>query len=499
MRRVITTAGGAAVVAGLGMIAAPVFFGGGRVPLPLVGLVGLTLLALPLAHLYTIGRYRIFDLRLRVRRNVQYSLVSFAWAAVPFARAAVAAVDPAAAGAARARHPHDRPVRGADGDRRPPSASRAATEKGVLMVVAIALAFGLRGGGPPGAAVARVEVPPAVGYDYRRAAQSNRRGDLVPASISRDWRGRAGRRWSACMPVKRAGSCLPRRGPHVLPAGARMASTRRHGMTSAPARPRTCWRRCGTRAREISAAYAPPRIGDALQGGAEFEYIYPLRAQGPRWSACSSWARSSRRSAFQNDDFEFLAAIGSQVAAQRRERVPLRGTRGPGTAQARVADRPADPDGVAAAVHARTWTASTCRASRSPRSKSAATTSTTSTAAPTSDRDGGRRQRQGHVGRVVHVEAAGHPAVAARLRPVAARAVRAHQPVAMPRPRTSLVRDGHRRVLRHRRSGAWCSRAPDTCRSTTTGPIAARSWRCCRAGLGFGLSTRPIFAASSRS
>jgi serine phosphatase RsbU (regulator of sigma subunit) len=43
------------------------------------GYIGLFLLLIPAAHLYTIGRYRLFDLDLRVRRNVQYILVRFAW------------------------------------------------------------------------------------------------------------------------------------------------------------------------------------------------------------------------------------------------------------------------------------------------------------------------------------------------------------------------------------------------------------------------------------
>jgi len=45
----------------------------------LMGLIGIFLVFLPLSYLYTIGHYRLLDLDLRVRRNVQYSLFSWLW------------------------------------------------------------------------------------------------------------------------------------------------------------------------------------------------------------------------------------------------------------------------------------------------------------------------------------------------------------------------------------------------------------------------------------
>ncbi len=45
----------------------------------LYGVVGLFLLLIPATYLYTIGRFRLFDIDLRVRRNTQYTLVSVAW------------------------------------------------------------------------------------------------------------------------------------------------------------------------------------------------------------------------------------------------------------------------------------------------------------------------------------------------------------------------------------------------------------------------------------
>ena len=45
-------------------------------------LFSLVLLTLPIAYLITVGRYRIFNLTLRIRRNIQYSFVSFLWIVV---------------------------------------------------------------------------------------------------------------------------------------------------------------------------------------------------------------------------------------------------------------------------------------------------------------------------------------------------------------------------------------------------------------------------------
>ncbi len=44
-----------------------------------LGLVGFPLLLIPIAYLYSIARYQLLEMNLRVRRNVQYSIVSSVW------------------------------------------------------------------------------------------------------------------------------------------------------------------------------------------------------------------------------------------------------------------------------------------------------------------------------------------------------------------------------------------------------------------------------------
>lgn len=43
------------------------------------GYIGIPLAFVPLAYLYTIGRYRLLDLDIRVRRNIQYNIISVIW------------------------------------------------------------------------------------------------------------------------------------------------------------------------------------------------------------------------------------------------------------------------------------------------------------------------------------------------------------------------------------------------------------------------------------
>ncbi len=46
----------------------------------IIGVVGALMFLVPVFYLYAIGRYRLLDLNLRVRRNVQYSLLTVVWA-----------------------------------------------------------------------------------------------------------------------------------------------------------------------------------------------------------------------------------------------------------------------------------------------------------------------------------------------------------------------------------------------------------------------------------
>ena len=49
-----------------------------------IGLLGIVLTLIPISYLYTIGRYRLLDMKLRVRRNTQYSIATILWGGLIF-------------------------------------------------------------------------------------------------------------------------------------------------------------------------------------------------------------------------------------------------------------------------------------------------------------------------------------------------------------------------------------------------------------------------------
>lgn len=308
MNRALVAAGNTAAIGALMMVLLPGVLGKQAVNLPFIVAAGV-LATLPLAYLYTIGQYRIFDLRLRVRRDVQYSLVSFAWAVVPFAvllcllwtLPQVHLPLPAIRMTGTSVELMDETARMPGGD---------ALEKGVLMVVAIGLAFALRDVAQRGQRFLATKFHRGR-YDYRRATQLI--GEVTSTRLNLEGlcEGVVST-LAGVMPVKRAGILLCHGGRTHCPTSA-------HGFTDEE------WQAfCRASAgdllasmkdvrSEVSAAYAPPRIGDALRAS-DLEYAYPLRAKDSLVGALLVGEKQSE-AAFQNDDFEFLAAIGAQVAA----------------------------------------------------------------------------------------------------------------------------------------------------------------------------------------
>jgi serine phosphatase RsbU (regulator of sigma subunit) len=79
MGRLINWAWGALGVYIAAMTVYQVIAGPNSIGLNAVAIVGVLVFAVPLSYLYVIGRYRLLDLNLRIRRNIQYSLVSVVW------------------------------------------------------------------------------------------------------------------------------------------------------------------------------------------------------------------------------------------------------------------------------------------------------------------------------------------------------------------------------------------------------------------------------------
>jgi serine phosphatase RsbU (regulator of sigma subunit) len=266
------------------------------------------LLFLPISTTYIIAKYRLFDLDLRVRRNVQYSLLSLGWGA---ATAAVLVgllwTLPRVSLPMPSVRMTSSSIEFDDGAA--DIASRAALEKALLMVVAILAAFALREAGLRGQRwiAARFD---RGDYDYRRASQLL--GEVMATRL--DLEGLAAgvvETLTSLMPVKRTAVFFShnarvhwKRSPDGFDPDAWDAFC-------AASTPDLLDELRATR-RSLRTEYASPRLRRALEG-LQIEVVYPIRANDALVGALLVGEKRSE-SAFHASDFEFLAAIGQQVA-----------------------------------------------------------------------------------------------------------------------------------------------------------------------------------------
>lgn len=266
------------------------------------------LLVPPAAALYTIAKYRLFDLDLRVRRNVQYSLMSLAWGVGTLAvLVALLWTLPSISLPMPSVRMTSSSIEFDEGSA--DAASRIALEKGLLMVVAIAAAFAMRAVGIRGQRWLAARFDRGE-YDYRRAAQ--RIGDVMTTRL--DLEGLATgvvETLTELMPVKRAAVFFT----HT----ARVHWKRTTDGFEADAWDEFCAATSADLLDELRVArralrteYAAPRLRRALEG-MQIEVVYPIRANDALVGALLVGEKRSE-SAFHAADFEFLASIGQQVA-----------------------------------------------------------------------------------------------------------------------------------------------------------------------------------------
>lgn len=307
LRPVLWTSRGVALVTvTLGMLTAA-----GALPSTpgsMAGSVSVILLAIPAAYAWTIGKHRLFDLDLRVRRTVQYSLASLAWAALSMAALLwVLAMLPSL----DLPLPHVRVRAGTVELLESPVApvDRQRAERLVLMFGAIGLAFLFRRIGRDGQQWLATRFH-RTEYDYKRASQ-----DLSALMASRlDLDGLADGLVDTLvrlMPVDRAGV--------IFAHGARTYCGRNAFGFEPESWTRCCVAACADVVRavgdtrdQVSAEYVAPQLRDALTR-AKVRYLYPIRHRDALAGVLLVGDKRSE-AAFRNADFEFLDAIARQVA-----------------------------------------------------------------------------------------------------------------------------------------------------------------------------------------
>jgi serine phosphatase RsbU (regulator of sigma subunit) len=269
----------------------------------------LTALLLPAAYLYTIARYRLLDLDLRVRRSVQYTLASMGWSALSIAALlwvlwhlpSVSLPLPNLRVSGASLELLDGPM---------PGAQRALLEKGVLMVAAIGLAFLFRAIGRGGQQWIADKFH-RTAYDYRRA--SRELADVMSTRLDLD--GLADgviKTLVRLMPLKRAGVMFahaPRTYCGALAHGftpdewAAFCTSASADVTQA----------CARATSEVDTEYVFPRLRRTLEA-ADLKYLFPIRSHEALVGVILVGEKRSE-AAFEDDDFQFLGAIAHQVSA----------------------------------------------------------------------------------------------------------------------------------------------------------------------------------------
>jgi serine phosphatase RsbU (regulator of sigma subunit) len=273
-----------------------------------LGIYSLVLLALPISYLYTIHRYRLMNLTLRIRRNVQYSFVSVLWTVftVVFVMAVMSWLVQA-----HLNLPYIR-ITGQSVEvvgTPPTPAEQAMMEKGFLMVMAIGATLLLTKVYKAGSRFLARKFHRAR-YDYRRAA--NELADVMSTTLNMTHLARGiVEKLSMLMQLKKAG-LLFFRDQSVC------CCQQAHGFNG------TSWDEfcltidsemvCGLRqfSSEVRVEYLPSLLKERFRQ-LEFHYVIPIRSKEKLVGAILIGEKMSE-APFQHEDLEFLSAVAKQAS-----------------------------------------------------------------------------------------------------------------------------------------------------------------------------------------
>lgn len=280
------------------------------VAVPLVQSFGALLyLGVLAVYLLVIGRYRLLELDLRVRRNVQYLVISSAWTTMIVASGLwlwwrlmhVELVLPNVRLTQDALEVMPTPMEAVRND---------VFEKGVLIAGAVLLAYAFRAVLKRGHRFLAEQYYQG-GYDYRRAAREF--GEVMGPRMDLD--GLADGLLTVMhrlMPVKRAGV--------VFVQGNRLVSSRRSigfdggdwDIFCAGCVEDAVSVLRGAREGELDTEYAPPRLRLALRK-AQVHYLYPIGGHDELRGVIFVGEKLSE-AAYTADDFAFLGAVAGQAS-----------------------------------------------------------------------------------------------------------------------------------------------------------------------------------------
>ena len=273
-----------------------------------IGFAGIPLLFIPLAYIYTIGRYRLLDMNLRIRRNVQYSFASVAWVAfsialllwVLFQLPKVQVLLPNVQLTGGSIEIVDAPMQ---------PEHRSIVEKGVLMLTAIGLTFLFRTIGRGGHAYLAKKFY-RTKYDYRRAA--NELAEVMATKLNMNDLARGiAAKLAVLMHLKRTG-VLFFRDQKACCCHEAFGFNNNEWDALCLSLPGNLAESIGRFKGEFNVDYLPPPVKENFRNNG-FHFIIPIRSKDKLVGALLLGEKLSE-SPFQLEDFEFLSAAAHQAS-----------------------------------------------------------------------------------------------------------------------------------------------------------------------------------------
>ncbi len=279
----------------------------GGIRIYLLGYMGFILLLVPLSYLYTIARYRLLEMNLRVRRNVQYSFVSVAWAILSFVvllwslsalmQTDLGLPDVRLTGAS---------IEVIEGPM--PLHQRVVWEKSVAVLLAIGLTFFFRWSGRSGQEFIAKKFYRAQ-YDYRRAASEL--ADVMATKLNMNELARGiVEKLTELMRLKRVGVMFFRDKSTCCQEALGFDG---NAWTSfCISIQKDIVQGLGQFSREASVEYLPKELKAEFRRN-EIQYTIPIRSKEKLIGALLIGEKLSE-SAFHSEDLEFLAAVAKQAS-----------------------------------------------------------------------------------------------------------------------------------------------------------------------------------------
>jgi len=272
------------------------------------GFVGLLLLLLPVAYLYTISRHGLLNLNVRLRRNIQYSMLSFLWVAFIFVGFLVLLKElPQRQIPIPNIHVSFQSIEVLDSPLSPEQYN--VQERKVLMLLAIVLAFlGYKIGTWGQHRIDRKfhQTP----YDYRRG--TSELADVLGKNLSLDDLGRKlASKLAELMYLKRVGvlifkpqeeSCYHQSHGYQEDVWAEFCTRQGRNLVET----------MGQFYGEISSDYMPRVVKEDLRK-LGIEYLIPIRSKD-QILGCIMIGGKLSEAAFQQEDLRFLVSATQQIA-----------------------------------------------------------------------------------------------------------------------------------------------------------------------------------------